>query len=640
MKSAIIRLLKDILLLDIFERRADFEHSRKLVLINTVCLTAVVVLLLIGSASCYRGDTTIGLLDLLAAILLAACLFYLRRTGRHRLPIRIGIGIITLLFYYMFFSGGAGHTGFFWYYTYPVFTLYIMEKRDGVIANLILLAPTFVYLLTIWPDKTPLYSQDFTLRFIPSVLSVFIFSYLFEATRSTTHHKLETKQQELKDTICALREKEIELKSAHDELELRIQERTRELQLSNLNLKNEIEERKSSETQRRKLEAQLSRAQKMEALGTLAGAVAHDLNNILSGISSYPELLLMKISPDDPLHGPLATIQRSGEKAARIVQDLLTLSRRGVAVFDVVDLGRIVREYADSPEFRKMISYHRNVRLETDFSGDDFTINGSLIHLSKMIMNLVTNAAEAMPAGGRITVGLRRVAIPGEDQVTVLKPGVYVQLTVADTGSGIAAEDLDRIFEPFFTTKRMGRSGTGLGMTVVWGTVQDHSGHIEVRSLPGQGTTFELLFPAALRKFDEQTAGAVRYPLGNQESILVVDDVEVQREIATNILEALKYSVDSVTSGESAVDYLRDREVDLVLLDMTMEPGINGLETFRRILQIRPDQRVIIASGFSKTNLVREALGLGARGYLKKPYSLKTISKAVAEALCEVKKNF
>ena len=321
--------------------------------------------------------------------------------------------------------------------------------------------------------------------------------------------------------------------------------------------------------------------------------------------------------------------------AARIVQDLLTLSRRGVSVFDTVDLRRTVRDYLDSPEFKKMLSYHRTVRLETRFSSDDFTISGSTVHLSKMIMNLVTNAAEAMPSGGRITIGLQRVSIPVEIQDTVLKPGFYVQLTVADTGSGIAAEDLERIFEPFFTTKKMGRSGTGLGMTVVWGTVQDHNGHIEVHSLPGQGTTFNLFFPAVSWIRNEQTASPVGYCMGNHESILVVDDVEVQREIATHILQALKYSVQSVSSGEAALAYLGTREVDLVLLDMTMEPGINGLEAFQRILRIRPDQRVIIASGYSETNLIREALNLGARAYLKKPYNLESISRAVANALSQ-----
>jgi two-component system, cell cycle sensor histidine kinase and response regulator CckA len=639
MESRIIRFIKNILLLGIFKSRADYEDSRKLVLINTICLTAIVVLVLIGSVSLYRGNTMVSLLDMLTAVLLTGCLFYLRRTGKQRAPLRIGIGIMTLLYYYMFFSGGADHTGFLWYYTYPVFTLYLMQRRDGVIANLILIVPSFVYLLTIWPDETAPYSQDFTLRFIPSMLCVLIFSYLFEATRSKTHSNLEAKQQELKDTIHALREKETELKSAHDDLELRIQERTLQLQRSNLKLKTEIEERKRSETQRRKLETRLARAQKMEALGTLAGAVAHDLNNILSGISTYPELLLMKVSQDNPLYDPLRTVQVSGEKAARIVQDLLTLSRRGVTVFDTVDLKQIVQDYADSPEFKKMISYHRAVWYETTFSSGDFTISGSADHLSKIIMNLVTNAAEAMPSGGCITIGLQRVAIPEENQDTVLEPGVYVQLTVADTGSGIAAEDIERIFEPFFTTKKMGRSGSGLGMAIVWGAVQDHNGHIEVRSLPGKGTTFELLFPAVSRKQTERAEVPVNHRLGNRESILVVDDLEVQREVATDILQMLKYSVESVPSGEAAVDYLRECEVDLVLLDMTMEPGINGLETFRRILRIRPDQRVIIASGFSETDLIRESLDLGARAYLKKPYSLETISRAIADALGGKKQN-
>ena len=633
MKFEITKFFKNFILLDIFENRSDYEDSRKLVLINTICLTAIVVLILIGSVSCYRGDTTVGLLDLLAASLLILCLIYVRRTGRKKIPVRVGIGIMTLLYYYMFFSGGADHTGFLWYYTYPVFTLYIMEKRDGVIANFILLVPSFIYLLMLWPDDSPPYSQDFTLRFIPSVLSVFIFSYLFEATRSKTLFKLETKQQELQDSFHSLRDKEAELKGAHEDLELRIKERTRELQLSNQQLKTEIEERKRSEIQRRKLEAQLGHAQKMEALGTLAGGVAHDLNNILSGICSYPELLLMKMSADNPLYGPLKTIKSSGEKAAGIVQDLLTLSRRNVTVFDTVDLKQIVQEYLDSPEFVNMLSHHCNVQYSTNLPPGNFAIGGSAVHLNKMIMNLVTNAAEAMESGGHITVGLQHITISADNQTPALKPGGYVQLTVSDTGSGIAPKDVERIFEPFFTTKKMGRSGTGLGMTVVWGTVKDHNGHIEVRSLPEKGTTFELLFPAVTRNQDEQRVAAEKYPLGNHETILVVDDVETQREVASEILQTLRYSVESVASGEAAVAYLRERKVDLVLLDMTMEPGINGIETFRRILQIRPDQRVIIASGFSKTSLIREALNLGSRAYLKKPYNLESISNAVADAL-------
>ncbi|MBW1781722.1 MAG: response regulator [Deltaproteobacteria bacterium] len=635
MKSKIIRLFNNLFLLGIYQRQGDVEDFRKLVLVNTICFFAIIILFVIGVASYVRGNVIVGLLDFLAALLLIPCLFYLRRTGKYRVPVNIGIGIMTMLYFYMFITGGAGHTGYLWYYTYPLFTLYIMEKRDAVAANLILFIPSFIYLITIWSADAPQYTQDFTLRFIPSVLCVFVFSYLFEATRLKTQNKLRTNQGKLEKTISALRDKEAEIKRAHDELEVRIEARTSELQQSNKTLKREIEERKRSETQRKKLEAQLARAQKMEALGTLAGGVAHDLNNILSGISSYPELLLMKLPQDDPLREPLKTIHRSGIKAARIVDDLLTLSRRGAAVFETVDLQQVIGDYLKSPEFREMLSFHDNVTYKTKFSSDDFNINGSMVHLSKTVMNLITNAAEAMPAGGPITISLERVTVPYEKQsVTVLKDGAYIKLTVADEGTGIAPEALDHIFEPFFTTKKMGRSGTGLGMAVVWGTVKDHNGQIDVKSLAGRGTTFELLFPAAASKQPHGLSPPSTCPEGRNEFILVVDDVFEQREIAAGILETLGYSVRSLSSGEAAVAYLQDNSADLILLDMTMEPGMNGLETYRRILQFRPDQRVIIASGFSESDLIQEALQLGAWAYLRKPYSVASIARAVADALC------
>jgi len=390
-------------------------------------------------------------------------------------------------------------------------------------------------------------------------------------------------------------------------------------------------------TERKRLEAQLQRAQKMEAIGTLAGGVAHDLNNILSGLVSYPDLLLMQLPEDSPLRKPIVTMQESGLRAAAIVQDLLTLARRGVPTMEVVDLNEIITEYLKSPECEKLRSFNPHVAIEPDLKGDLLNISGSRVHLAKTVMNLVSNAAEAMKEGGTIFLSTENRYIDrpirGSDQV---EEGDYVILSVCDTGVGIPPEDIDRIFEPFYTKKKIGRSGTGLGMAVVWGTVKDHKGYIDVQSSEGKGTTFTLYFPATRQgRAKEKPLVSIEDYRGKGESILVVDDVREQRDIASTILSELGYSVSAVSSGEEAVEYLKDRSVDLLILDMIMYPGIDGLDTYREILELHPHQKAIIASGFSETKRVKEAQRLGAATYIKKPYTLEKIGLAVKGELEE-----
>ncbi len=398
---------------------------------------------------------------------------------------------------------------------------------------------------------------------------------------------------------------------------------------------NDVTELKAAEKARQELALRLQRAEKMEAIGTLAGGVAHDLNNILAGLVSYPELLLMQLPEGSSLKKPLMTIQKSGEKAARIVQDLLTLARRGVAVTKVVDFNAVVSDYLNSPEFRDLEQHHPGIVVDTRLEEGLLFIRGSPIHLSKTLMNLVSNAAEAMPDGGTITISTCNAYIDGASPLSHhLKEGDYILLTVSDTGIGISRDDLSRIFEPFYTKKVMGRSGTGLGMAVVWGTIQDHDGYIDIHSREGEGTTFSIYLPATREKpVDMEKGFSIGRYRGSGESILVVDDMEDQREIAVSMLSQLDYRVSAVSSGEAAVEYLRDHSVDLVVLDMIMVPGIDGLETFRRILKIRPGQPAIIVSGFSESKRVKEAQRLGVGAYVKKPYLLKNIAAAVRSEL-------
>ena len=390
-------------------------------------------------------------------------------------------------------------------------------------------------------------------------------------------------------------------------------------------------------TKEKTLMEHLERARKMEAIGVLAGGVAHDLNNILGGIVSYPELLLLQLPEDSPLRESILTIQKSGEKAAAVVQDLLTLARRGVVVNEVVNLNDVIGEYLKSPEYEKLQSHYPALHLEARLERDVLNILGSPTHLSKTVMNLVSNAAEAMPEGGRLTVSTENRYIDrpigGYDNV---REGDYAVITISDTGTGISPDDIEKIFEPFYTKKKMGRSGTGLGMAVVWGTVKDHRGYIDVHSIEGEGTSFFLFFPVTRKKLPEnQSHLPIESYSGKGESILIVDDIETQRNIASGMLMELGYSVLSVSSGEEAVEYLRINKVDLLVLDMIMDPGMDGFETYKKIIDTRPGQKAIICSGFSETDRVKELQRLGAGAYIRKPLLLERIGLAVKEELKE-----
>ena len=295
----------------------------------------------------------------------------------------------------------------------------------------------------------------------------------------------------------------------------------------------------------------------------------------------------------------------------------------------------IITEYFKSPEFAKFRAYHPALELDLKLETNLLNIHGSAHQLSKTVMNLVSNSAEALPKGGRIRIRTENrhidTPIAGYDDI---KAGDFVFLEVSDNGVGISPEDMKHIFEPFYTKKVMERSGTGLGMAVVWGAVKDHSGYIDVQSDIGKGTRIFIYLPAS-RELVSKLVPSVSWEQyrGRGETILVVDDIPEQLEIASNILVKLDYQVKTASSGQEAVEHLKREPADLVILDMIMDPGMDGLETYQKILQIRPRQKAIIASGFSETERVRQAEALGAGAYLKKPYLLKSIGVAVRSEL-------
>lgn len=387
--------------------------------------------------------------------------------------------------------------------------------------------------------------------------------------------------------------------------------------------------------EKERLQAELTSAEKMKAIALLTGGVAHDLNNILSGVVSYPDVLLYDMPRDDPMRAPLEVIRDSGRRASLIVADLLTVARGVASERTLVNVNDEVEAYLNSPEYRELIHHHDHVRVVSDLDTNLPGIKASAVHIRKVIMNLVGNAAEAIQESGTVEIRTRSAQlddpVQGYDRV---EPGPYILLQVTDDGPGIPEQDLKSIFEPFYSRKQMGRSGTGLGLTVVKHTVSDHEGYVHVGS-SSAGTCFSLWFPAAEDVVSNPAAQAYDMAdyAGHGESLLVVDDEPAQRTIACDILRRIGYQVEAVAGGEAAVEHVRKNGVDLLVLDMKMDPGISGLETYRRIVKEKPHARAVIASGFSEMEQVHEAQALGAGALVKKPYSMEGLGLAVRAEL-------
>lgn len=383
-------------------------------------------------------------------------------------------------------------------------------------------------------------------------------------------------------------------------------------------------------TNRKRLEHQLIQAQKMEVIGSLAAGIAHDLNNILSGLVSYPDLLLLEIPKDDPLYKKIQVIQKSGKKAAVIVQDLLTLARRGITVDDICSINMIITEYLDSAEFQLVKTRHPNTTIRTELQDNILNVRGSAAHLSKVIMNILHNGLEAMPSGGEILISTNNVCVDtlltGYENIP---PGDYVCTSVSDSGVGISQGDMNRIFEPFYTKKSMQYSGTGLGMTVIWATIKDHKGYIDIQSKEGIGSTLKFYLPITREIAPNQKYRIVLDDYLGSETILIVDDISEQVDIAKNMLNKLGYTVHSAASGEQALESITQRPVDLVILDMIMPGGLDGLETYQEIIKLYPHQKAIITSGFSESERVKQLLHLGAGDYVQKPYTMEKLGIAV-----------
>ncbi len=385
-------------------------------------------------------------------------------------------------------------------------------------------------------------------------------------------------------------------------------------------------------TERKSLEFQLRQAQKMEAIGTLAGGIAHDFNNILSAVIGYAEMARQEPDINERLQRYLEQIYKAGIRAGELTRQILAFSRQTDEKLYPLKIGAIVKEVIKLLRASIPATIEINQRIEC--TADTVLANPTQIH--QVMMNLCTNAVHAMDTGkGILQVGLASVYIKPDDLLIrqVLIPGMYVRLTVSDTGHGIAPAIRDKIFDPFFTNKKPGE-GTGMGLSVVHGIVKKCGGAITLQSKEGIGTEFNVYFPHMRETEEEQQAEETAFIVGGKETILVVDDEEVLVDIETKMLTGLGYRVLGMTKSPEALELFRTRpdRFDLVITDMTM-PKMTGFELVRELLLIRPDVPVILCTGFSELVTQEQAMSLGFRDYIMKPIVLSHFAAAVRRVL-------
>jgi PAS domain S-box-containing protein len=384
-------------------------------------------------------------------------------------------------------------------------------------------------------------------------------------------------------------------------------------------------------SERNALAAQLRQAQKMEAIGRLAGGVAHDFNNTLSVVISLSELALSDLSPDDPLAADLAEIKKAGENAADLTRQLLAFSRQQGAERRIVVLNDVVRDMERM--LRRLIGV--DVELSVALASDLFRIHVDVGLLHQVLLNLVVNARDAMPHGGKLTIETLNTEIgaAGARQRPGLKPGAYVVLRVADTGLGMTEATRARIFEPFFTTKEEGK-GTGLGLATVFGIVQQSDGFVAVDSEPGRGTTFEVYLPQTQDRIEEIAPRKLAKARRGSETVLLVDDEDQVRAAVRNILRRDGYEViEAHNAGEALLSCEKHGgPIHLLLTDVVL-PQMSGPELAKRLRESRPALKVLCMSGYTDDRLTRHGLLGSELAFLQKPLTVESLTRKVREVL-------
>ncbi|MCP4728298.1 MAG: PAS domain S-box protein [bacterium] len=391
----------------------------------------------------------------------------------------------------------------------------------------------------------------------------------------------------------------------------------------------DISDRRRAEEERNKLEEQLFHAQKMESIGRLAGGIAHDFNNILAAIMTNADALSFQYNDETtPLGRSLKSIVESTERASDLTKQLLGLARKGRSNPVPLDLNIIIN---DTLRMSEKI-FERKVDVVTDLDVNIESIEADKNQINQVLTNILINAKDAMPSGGKISIKTQNELLDDEGSIfhPDIKKGKYIKVSISDTGIGMPKDVKDKLYEPFFTTK--GEAGLGLGMATVYGIVKNHNGFIDVYSEPGEGTIFELYFPASEKEVP--ISDVIPKPVTGEGTILLVDDEELLRITTKKALTELGYTVITATDGIECVDAFRKNadKIDLVLLDMIM-PNMNGVEAFNELKKIKSDVKVFIMSGFSQDEKSSEVLSKGALGFIQKPARLFELTRIISDTL-------
>ena len=388
-------------------------------------------------------------------------------------------------------------------------------------------------------------------------------------------------------------------------------------------------------TERRKLQQQLQQAQKMEAVGQLAGGVAHDFNNVLTAIKSFSELIALDLPDDSPIRGDVKEITAAADRAAALTRHLLAFSRRQMLQTVVLDPNQVIEGVTKM--LARLIGV--DIRIEAHLAPDAGHVLADPGQLEQVLINLAVNARDAMPNGGTLTIGTSNITVDSRHAerlagAEAAQPGEYVMLSVSDTGEGMDRATQARIFEPFFTTKDPGK-GTGLGLSTVYGIVRQSAGYISVYSEVGQGTTFRVFLPRESGALQERATSANTEPvLAGSETILLVDDDESVRNVASRILGREGYNVLTAASPAEACEVWEEYKgpIHLLMTDLMM-PDMNGGELAKRLLEKRPEARVLYTSGYTSESVVRRGMIMADVPFLSKPFTIALVVEKVREAL-------